>query len=303
MKTEQTILVIEDNINHFNKIKKSLEANDWEVIPKVKTQTELTEFLFGIPDIGSFNNRKDTSHKIKEQILNFITQDKKYEYISCVILDIQLSTIEDDINPQEGYSILNGIRSMFISNSEYRGWNKIIPIIILSQYRESVKLALKGKAITNLCLNKEEVFYDKALLANYIEHLFNYFDIVKNNLLDFNLISTKLSDIDTKLEDSYYRLDEISDNIDDLLANTSFLIEAAFSSLSPSQRQELIDRFDEYLPKDVKDRFEATYFEKLKEDMKKNVDNIELFVKTLEYAPITIFTTLRDVIMNFGLYK
>lgn len=300
--TNKTILIIEDNYEHFTIIKSLLESKDWTVLPEISNgQSELNKFLYGTVT-NNFKDRIESASKIKEQISKFIISNEKYKYLSVIILDIRLSSINDE-NLEEGYSVLNEIRNMYIDSKEFRGWNKVVPIIILSQYKENVKKALKGKAITNLCLNKDEVFGDTTMLTSYLEHIFNYFEIVKNNLVDYNSLNTELKSIDNKLDHSNYRLAEILDNIEDLAINTSFLIEAAFHKLKPSQRQELIDKFDDYLPTDIKDKFGATYFDKLKEDLKQNVDNIDLFVKTLEYAPITIFTTLRDIIMNIGVYK
>jgi CheY-like chemotaxis protein len=289
----KTVLLIEDYYPHFEKISKLL-SEEWDVLPNVANQSELTNFLFSADTI-KYVDRRISATEIKNNIIKYLNYESKYKYISIIILDISLSDIIDPDNLDEGYAVLNAIRNLILEDKVYIGWNKVVPIIIISQYKDKVRKALSGNAITNLCLNKQEIFEEKNLLNSYLEHLYKYFEIVRENLFHFNSLNTNIKEVSMKIN-------TLTDNLNEMQIEISILLNAVFKELKPSQRQELIDKFDDYLPPEFKLEFGPLYIDKLKEDLKRNVDDIELFTKTLQYAPITVFTTIRDIVMNLGLY-
>lgn len=297
----KTLLLIEDSFLDFDKIR-NLISDEWDVLPKINNEEELNLFLYGEETI-SFTDRKSSTSCIKKHITEYILNDEKFKYISTIILDIKLSDIPDQNNLEEGYFVLDALRNLSIDNFRYKGWNKIVPIIILSRYKDKVRMALSRKAITNLCLTKDEIEKDSEVLLDYVNHLFNYFEIVQDNMFHYNSLCDNFNELDDKIDQSLLRFNYLLDSLQEIKEETNILLNAVFKKLKPSEREQLIDKFNEKLTPQLKHDFEVTYFEKLKENMKKNVDDVDLFVKTFEYAPVTIFTTLRDVVMNIGLYK
>ena len=289
----KSILIIEDNINDFCRIKNIVEK-DWNILPKLDTSEELNRFLWGTDSL-QITKREEIIRVLKHRIPEYLLSDNKYEFISLIILDLKFSNISND-DESEGYYILNEIRNMFIKDQIYMGWNNLVPIFVLSGHKNKIRRILSGNQMANLYLYKNEIWEDKKLLNDYLNHTYNYFKIIKQNLVHYNSLYKNLDNVN-------YQLKNLSENFKNLEKETYIILNATFQNLEPSERQKLIDSFDDYLPDDFKNKFEATYFSKLKEDLKQNVDDIELFIKTLQFAPITIFTTLHDMVMNVGLYK
>ena len=164
------ILLIEDSLKDFNYFSRLLRAHGCSVFPEVDSNDSLMKFL-GFDQFTPKMNDKECFNIIRKNIYSYTKKNKLYSTLSAIILDINL--LSDTLHDTSGLRFMEDFRN---SNGlefpkQYKQWNKVIPII----------------ALTNYPRDKYEDTFTK--YPGYLARMFNKDNVKDNNSVFLNSIN------------------------------------------------------------------------------------------------------------------
>jgi len=267
-----TLLIIEDNQEHFDKIKTIFEG--WQFLPE---------------------NHEDISYDDEDGIVSYIN-DKICTYkVSAIIMDISLEGNTDE----KGLKIIKSIRDVDDPK------NKIIPIYCYSQHGE--KYIIRSKAFTagvtnifsknkmNSPEDNEVKFLKQSLTALSLIYAF-----VSGQDSFVQGINKQLQETYNKVEETYSKVEEICSmdkvNLQILIELSSYQNIVDLTEINDTNEQIIINVIGQTKFDDLK---QAKWGKEDSKQQKKLIENIDELVSTIS----VFFPVLLPFVSVFKLVK
>ena len=252
------LLIIEDNLDDFNKIKEIFEG--WQFLPENHEEIFKKDENFNKEDIIAYINDKISSFKV-----------------SAIIMDIALKGEKDEV----GLDIIASIRDV----NDYK--NKTIPIYCYSNYAtiDSIKNRALTIGATNIfpkdkddIKDKELIFLKRSLTALAL----NYVSICGKPLY-LKDINEKLQEINEKIEE-IYNIDKV--NLQALLKLLDYQNIVDLTEINDTNEQTIVNIIGQEAFNNLK---QAKWRQEDAEQQKKLIENIEELVSIISgYFPVLL---------------